>query len=125
MPDRAAFSGPIGEICGLAKLVSKYPTHTFEIDREEAEELFYRVGSPTDSQSELITVLGNAVHNPSDQTTFLFLSAEKKDAEEVEHDYEHSADTGSGEQEHAEATPDNGQEGAEEGIPTRFIKSIG
>ena len=80
-PDRIADNLKSG---ALEKLVSKYPTHTFEIDREEAEGLFYRVAAPSDAQVELIAALGFATETPNNQTNFFYLSAEKKaDAKEL------------------------------------------
>ncbi len=37
----------------LAKLVSGYPTHSFVIDRREAQDLFVNVRKPTDSEEKL------------------------------------------------------------------------
>ena len=115
----------------LEKLVSKYPTHTFEIDREEAEELFFRVQSPSEAQLELIAALGAATETPNSQTNFFYLSAEKKadiaNIKEAENG-KNSADTSGAEQTVSkDSTPDESRGDDEEafGIPARFVKSIG
>ena len=49
----------------LQKLVSRYPSHRFEIDREEAEtELFRNVRSPNHAERALIDGLGPLVREP-------------------------------------------------------------
>ena len=112
----------------LEKLVSKYPTHTFEIDREEAEGLFYRVAAPSDAQVELIAALGSATEAPSNQTNFFYLSAEKKADAKENKNAEDSANPSGAEQAIPEDSADDESLASEKesgGIPARFVKSIG
>ena len=53
----------------LQKLVAGYPSHLFEIDREEAaESLFGNVRSPNDDEKELVDAINNVFGQPPDQT---------------------------------------------------------
>ncbi len=58
-----------------------YPSHSFVIDRGEADELFMNVREPNDLETELAKTLGDEAHVPqfSQQSTdspFRFLSSE-------------------------------------------------
>jgi len=104
----------------LQRLVAEYPTHLFEIDREEAEELFKSVKKPTPHEIELIGALGPAATQPLPQTSFGFISQQSEMAEEKTNGKEYSTDSEGKKQEAAsagagstlEATPDGRGEGS-------------
>lgn len=48
----------------IRKLVAGYPSHTFEIDREEARLLFKQVEDPNDQEEALIAVLRSLTYTP-------------------------------------------------------------
>ena len=53
----------------LQKLVAGYPSHLFEIDREEAtDSLFERVRPPNDDEKVLVDLLNDAFPEPPDDT---------------------------------------------------------
>jgi hypothetical protein len=67
----------------LVRLVEKYPSHGFVIDRSEAEELFLHVRDASKEEKDLIDLkpLMSAVRIPSyDEPTLSFLSEARKEA---------------------------------------------
>lgn len=62
----------------LNELISKYPSHAFAIDREEAAQIFKNVRQPSDEESQLIAQLGKfAVYpGPYNKPVVLALSDE-------------------------------------------------
>ena len=51
----------------LDRIVSGYPSHSFVIDREEAEDLFRRVRNPNENESNLADLLGEIALYPINQ----------------------------------------------------------
>jgi len=78
----------------LNTLVGTYPSHSFVIDRREAQALFKKVRSPTEDECALIDALENIARLPiqSDDGALIdFLSDENQESESVQNP--HSADT--------------------------------
>jgi hypothetical protein len=67
----------------IGRLVEKYPSHGFVIDRSEAETLFLRVRDASDDEKSLLKLkpLRSAVRIPQDEEVVLaFLSEPRKEA---------------------------------------------
>ena len=64
----------------LKLILSEYPSHSFVIDRHEAELLFANVRGPTPDQAELAKALGDSARWPrravEDRQPFTFLNSE-------------------------------------------------
>jgi hypothetical protein len=75
----------------LEKLVSGYPTHSFAIDRREAERLFRNVREPTQTEQNLMVLLHRLVeqHVDAEEAIVFYLN------EESNHDQSSSASTSS------------------------------
>lgn len=59
----------------LRKLVAGYPSHLFEIDREEAQQrLFSKVREPDELERDLMDALGNTAHTPTGSPVLCRLS---------------------------------------------------
>ncbi|ASC69495.1 hypothetical protein XM38_004220 [Halomicronema hongdechloris C2206] len=71
----------------INKLVAGYPSHSFVIDREEAQELFRNVRKPTDAESILESVLYECARSPAPQDMIFSLdvSLTEEDQEYQEH----------------------------------------
>ena len=59
----------------LRKLVAGYPSHLFEIDRDEAQQLFSSVREPDELERNLINALGEIAHEPPDRPGLVRVSA--------------------------------------------------
>lgn len=59
----------------LNHLVANYPSHSFVIDYEEAEELFYNVRKPTTEEEYLVELLELVVKNGSDEETTIITNS--------------------------------------------------
>ena len=98
---------------GLEYLVSGYPSHQFEIDREEAGELFHNVREPTEEETKLIEVfkiehesLKSIITTPSDKSIIVPLS--KGSTQEGKHgDHDKPNNQSDSNAEHKEASPNN------------------
>lgn len=82
----------------LDSLIGVYPTHSFVIDRMEAQALFKKVRVPSSSESMLIKLLGTRATEPASNTENYYLSTEMAPPEEngndtanPEHSDDHSA----------------------------------
>ena len=64
--DRLARKGENARPGTVSRLVAGYPSHNFEIDREEArEELFHCVEEPNDAEQAMIESLGELAYTPA------------------------------------------------------------
>ena len=71
----------------LQRLIAQYPTHLFEIDREEAAgELFERVREPSQAEIELMKALGPVVREPLGKTSFAFIPPHDEQEPHAEQD---------------------------------------
>lgn len=59
---------------GLQKLLAQYPSHSFIIDREEANDLFKNVREPKPLEAELIKAIGEFARSPREPVLFNLLS---------------------------------------------------
>ena len=67
----------------LRKLVAGYPSHLFEIDRDEAQQkLFSSVREPDELERNLIDALGHLAHEPPDGPMLIRVSAPRDSTEE-------------------------------------------
>ena len=67
----------------LRKLVAGYPSHLFEIDREEAQQrLFSRVREPDQLERDLMDALGDTAHTPAGSPVLCRLSVPGDSTEE-------------------------------------------
>jgi hypothetical protein len=68
----------------LGRLISGYPSHSFIIDREEAETLFCNVRAPTEAESRLAKLLEPVVYDDSPTVEYLeeFLEEDRNGEEE-------------------------------------------
>ena len=67
------------ELAALDGLASEYPSHTFVIDRNEAEKMFKQVRGPDADETELIGILGRVAvwpAAPGEEPFVAFLSSE-------------------------------------------------
>jgi hypothetical protein len=84
--DRLAKYGENFDPETIVHLISHYPTHSFVIEREEAEGFFENVRAPSDDEEELCEELGNLGRVPhggsaSDRPIIEFLSPVRPDKE--------------------------------------------
>ena len=66
----------------LQKLVAGYPSHLFDIDREEAQELFINVRSPDETERRLVDILCKEFREPPSMTAVTKISAQPSIASE-------------------------------------------
>ena len=67
----------------LRKLVAGYPSHLFEIDRDEAQQkLFSSVREPDELERNLIDALGDLAHEPPGGPMLIRVSAPSDSTEE-------------------------------------------
>jgi hypothetical protein len=68
----------------LKKLIYDYPSHSFVIDKEEAEQLFKKVRKPTDDEAELAKALKPTISELGRTATFYYIDTHKKDEAQQE-----------------------------------------
>ena len=78
----------------LGRLVAGYPSHLFDIDREEAaESLFNNVRPPNDDEKDLVDLLNDVFHQPPDDTIVSAISKPSPSKEKSDERANNTRDT--------------------------------
>jgi len=92
--ERLAQQGRNAKPDTIEKLVAGYPSHNFEIDREEAQTLFHRVEEPNDAEEALIEGLGDLAYTPVPKPIVKVYPACRDQERESNDDDNHQATAG-------------------------------
>ena len=79
--ERLARQGKNTQPSAIRTLVAGYPSHNFEIDREEARTLFQEVEEPNDEEDALIRFLGDLAYDPPNQKAIVHVSPAMPDSD--------------------------------------------
>lgn len=79
--ERLARRGQNARPDAIRTLVAGYPSHNFEIDRDEARTLFHQVEEPNDEEEALIRFLGDVASDPPNQEAIVVVTPAVRDAD--------------------------------------------
>lgn len=84
--ERLAKAGKNARSDAIRTLVAGYPSHNFEIDREEARTLFRKVEEPNEEEEALIRSLGDVAYEPPSRQAIVRVIPAIPDTDGEQHD---------------------------------------